>query len=143
MLGLQGMAAMEWGSRDLTPHGALGLTALGTFDRVWMAEAGLMPAKACPSAGAVAVRANSSARTIASAEAFVRGFMPGCSMTVMHKPPGQPDVLFLRWMLIRRVLICLRLFRNCLMRIAFSVRKVRLSNCWGVCWIVVRHPVGF
>ncbi|MFT8522077.1 Ca2+-dependent phosphoinositide-specific phospholipase C [Gluconobacter oxydans] len=79
---------------DLTPHGALGMTALGTFDRVWMAEAGLVPAKACPSAGAVAIRANSSARTIASAEAFVRGFMPGCSMTVMHKPSGQPDVLF-------------------------------------------------
>lgn len=79
---------------DLTAHGALGMTALGAFDRLWMIQAGLMPAKGCPANDAVAIRANSSSRTIASADAFVRGFMPGCMTTVVHKPLGQPDVLF-------------------------------------------------
>ncbi|GBR69120.1 Ca2+-dependent phosphoinositide-specific phospholipase C [Gluconobacter kanchanaburiensis] len=89
-----GWPAWKGAPGDLTAHGAVGMMALGTFDRTWMTDAGLIPAKTCPAAGSVAVRANSSARTIASAEAFVRGFMPGCPITVQHKPLGQPDVLF-------------------------------------------------
>lgn len=79
---------------DLTPHGALGMMAFGAFDRMWLTEAGLMPANACPATDSVSVRANSSSRTIASADAFTRGFLPGCVITVVHKPLGQPDVLF-------------------------------------------------
>lgn len=79
---------------DLTAHGALGMAALGKFDRMWMEASSLLPEHACPNKSAVTIRANSSARTIASAEAFARGFAPECSIEITHKPIGQPDSLF-------------------------------------------------
>ncbi|MFS3136404.1 Ca2+-dependent phosphoinositide-specific phospholipase C [Gluconacetobacter sacchari] len=79
---------------DLTPRGAAGMRATGRFEREWLDQNGLIPARGCPAPQTLAIRANSEPRTVASAEAFTRGFAPACSISVTHLRPGVPDPIF-------------------------------------------------
>jgi 4-phytase / acid phosphatase len=81
-------------AEQVTPHGAAALRALAAADRRWFAAAGLVAAKGCPDPAALRLWTNSSPRTIASGEAYVAGFAPGCRVAVGHKPEGTNDPIF-------------------------------------------------
>lgn len=94
-----GVASEPWPAWDtpwghLTAHGAKAVTLLGRSDRAAFAARGLIPAKGCPAAGAVAIWADTDQRTIATGEALAEGFAPGCGIAVGHAPEGQTDPLF-------------------------------------------------
>jgi 4-phytase/acid phosphatase len=78
----------------LTPHGADAVTALGVADRAGLTRAGLLPASGCPKPGAIAIIADSDQRTIATADAWLKGFASGCTATREQKPQGEDDPLF-------------------------------------------------
>lgn len=81
---------------DLTPEGVAQMRGLGAWERALMAGndmAGLL-AGGCPAPDRVRLRANSSRRTVASAEAFAAGFAPGCPVAIVHEPIGVPDGVF-------------------------------------------------
>lgn len=76
----------------LTERGAKAVTQLGAFDRRVIA-AGLI-ARGCPARGAVRVYSDSDQRTIATGDAWIAGFAPGCAIAHDHKPEGTPDPMF-------------------------------------------------
>jgi hypothetical protein len=78
----------------LTPHGAQALTLLARWQAEQWRHLGLLPAHGCPSPHDLAIHANATQRTIASAHALAEGFAPGCNLPVEHKPLGQHDALF-------------------------------------------------
>ena len=78
----------------LTDHGARAMAILGQADRRRLVAAALLPATGCPQDGAVRVRANTASRTIASGEAFLTGFAPGCAIRVDHLPADAVDPIF-------------------------------------------------
>ncbi|MBR0560173.1 histidine-type phosphatase [Neokomagataea anthophila] len=79
---------------NLTQHGAEALQEVGQYDRLWLGQAGVLPKAGCPDAGRVQIIANSAQRTIASAEAFREGLVPGCDLSIEHFAPGRVDVRF-------------------------------------------------
>ena len=78
----------------LTPHGADAVTALGAADREGLTRGGLLPANGCPKPDAIAIIADSDQRTIATADAWLKGLAPGCTARREQKPQGQDDPLF-------------------------------------------------
>ncbi|MEN2789440.1 histidine-type phosphatase [Sphingomonas oligophenolica] len=76
----------------LTPHGAQAVTLLGGFDRSVLAAR--LFGHACPPAGSVSVHADSDQRTIATADAWLAGFAPGCGIISDHHAQDDPDPLF-------------------------------------------------
>ncbi len=93
-----GIAADAWPSwpvapGELTPHGAEAITLLGKDDRTAFG-ASIGMAAGCPAAGAVRVRSDSDQRTIATGDAFLAGFAPGCGIANSHSPQGEADPLF-------------------------------------------------
>lgn len=78
----------------LTAHGTTAVTALGRVDRARLVQAGLLSARGCPEAGAVSIIADSDQRTIATADAWINGFAPGCAITNAHRPQGENDPMF-------------------------------------------------
>ncbi|WP_139198018.1 histidine-type phosphatase [Sphingomonas gellani] len=78
----------------ITPHGERALAMAAAGYRRLLAAQGLLMRGGCPRPGRVRIRANSSDRTIASGEAFVRGFAPGCALAVEHRPLGEADPIF-------------------------------------------------
>ena len=92
-----GVAADPWPSwdvppGDLTHHGAAAIRLVGAFDARVLA-AGLVGG-GCPSPGTVAVYSDSDQRTIATGDAWLAGFAPGCAIANHHKPQDTPDPLF-------------------------------------------------
>ncbi|WP_313535369.1 histidine-type phosphatase [Sphingomonas sp.] len=81
-------------AEQMTPHGAAALRALAKADRRWFVAAGLVAMKGCPDPAALRLWTNSASRTIASGEAYVAGFAPGCQVAVGHKPEGTNDPIF-------------------------------------------------
>ena len=77
----------------LTGHGARAVTLLGGFDRSVVA-ARLFGGRACPAAGSVAVLSDSDQRTIATGDAWIAGFAPGCGIANDHHAQDDPDPLF-------------------------------------------------
>ncbi len=75
----------------LTAHGASALKLLARHDRIWLAPLGLAR---CPTPGSVRIWTNTAERTIASGEAYVQGFAPGCDVRVGHRPGEQTDPIF-------------------------------------------------
>lgn len=73
----------------LTDHGAQAMAIVGGFDR-----SRFLPARGCPKVAAVRIWTNTAPRTIASGEAWARGFAPGCALTVGHLPGEAVDPLF-------------------------------------------------
>lgn len=86
----------KWSVADslITPRGARALEIVAAQDRKWLASAGLLAATGCPEPGSVRITSNSSPRTIASGDAYARGFAPGCDLTMDHRPLGTADPLF-------------------------------------------------
>ncbi|GLQ93535.1 histidine-type phosphatase [Dyella acidisoli] len=79
---------------ELTPHGAAGARLMGRYDRQRLATAGLLSASGCPDPSQLWFWANTDQRTIASAQALVEGFAPGCHIDIGHLPQGRKDPLF-------------------------------------------------
>jgi 4-phytase/acid phosphatase len=86
----------RWSVADskITAHGARALALVAQADRRLLADGGLLDATGCPATGTVRIRSNSSDRTIASGEAYARGFAPSCSLAIEHLPLGEADPLF-------------------------------------------------
>jgi 4-phytase/acid phosphatase len=78
----------------VTAHGERALEIVAGADRRLLARHGLLAADGCPDGDAVRIRTNSSDRTIASGEAYARGFAPGCRLPVRHRPLGEADPIF-------------------------------------------------
>ncbi len=76
---------------QLTDRGARAMTLLGAFDRRRWAALGLFSQTGCPT---IRIRANTAVRTIASGEAFARGFAPGCTIAVAHRDESEVDPIF-------------------------------------------------
>lgn len=76
---------------QLTSHGAAAVALVARHDRRWLAP--LAPAR-CPRPGSIVIRSNSEQRTIATGEAYARGFAPGCDLAVEHLAPGTTDPMF-------------------------------------------------
>ncbi|MDT8758086.1 histidine-type phosphatase [Sphingomonas psychrotolerans] len=78
----------------ITPHGERALALVAQADRRLLAWRGLLTSAGCPAPGMIRIHTNSSDRTIASGEAYARGFAPGCAVTVEHRPLGEADPIF-------------------------------------------------
>ena len=94
---LDAYAAQPWpawpvGPGELTPHGAMLMTAFGRAYRESFAAAGLRGAE-CPPAGSAYVWADIDERTRATGEALAAGFAPGCALRVNSSDAGV-DPLF-------------------------------------------------
>jgi len=93
----QGVARDPWPGWPIAPgwltaHGAVAVEAIASSDRAVFASAGLLPAHGC--AAKVALLADSDQRTIATAEHYARGIVPGCTVTIEHAPQGTTAPLF-------------------------------------------------
>jgi 4-phytase/acid phosphatase len=78
----------------VTDHGARALAIVAGQDRRLFAAEGLLAAKGCSAPGAVRIWTNTSDRTIASGDAYARGFAPDCAPAVEHRAAGEIDPLF-------------------------------------------------
>jgi len=78
---------------QVTAHGARALAIVGAADRRLLAARGLVAPTGCL-AGAVRIRSNSVARTIASAHAYARGLSPACRLPIEHRPADAADPIF-------------------------------------------------
>lgn len=78
----------------ITPHGERALEIVAQADRALLVARGLLPADGCGAADATHIHANSSPRTIASGDAYARGFAPGCAVAIAHRPEGEADPVF-------------------------------------------------
>lgn len=94
-----GYAGAPWPRWDtpaslLTPHGREAVRLSGTWLRQWLLREGVLAAAGCPADGAVAVRANTDARTIDSGQLLADALAPGCGLVAEHRAPGSDDPLF-------------------------------------------------
>lgn len=78
----------------LTPHGKLLMTQFGTYDRAWLAAAGLLSASGCADAARIYIDADSDERTRETGRGIADGLMPGCGLEVHARPEGENDPLF-------------------------------------------------
>lgn len=93
-----GVAANDWplwrtAPGELTAHGAHAVTLLGAFERVYFADAGLIPSS-CPPSGLIDIVADSDERTVATAQALIKGLAPGCGIRAAHLAQGVDDPIF-------------------------------------------------
>lgn len=92
----EGVADRPWPSWSvppgyLTPHGATAVRRVAEYDRTRWSGSGMVLRGACPT---MRVIADSDQRTIATAQSYVAGAAPGCTVTIEHKPQDVPDPLF-------------------------------------------------
>ncbi|GAO53427.1 histidine-type phosphatase [Novosphingobium sp. MD-1] len=78
----------------LTPHGALAVSRLGTWDGARLRADGLIPARGCPQSATIRIVADSDQRTIATAQSWSAALAPGCGVPIDHKPQDEPDSRF-------------------------------------------------
>lgn len=90
----QPMATFSTPPSQITPQGAAALRLMADYQRGRLIDAGLLPARGCPRAAEVWLHANTSPRTIASAEHIAASLAPGCDLAVSHLAPGSNDPLF-------------------------------------------------
>jgi len=85
----------DWGvpPGNLTPHGNKLMTQLGSYYRLYFAEAGLLHPTGCGDTGHVYIRADVESRTLETGRALAAGMMPGCSVD-MQTVNGGDDPLF-------------------------------------------------
>jgi 4-phytase/acid phosphatase len=94
-----GIAAEAWPTWSapfghLTQHGYDAVKLLGTFDRTFYTEAGLLSATGCAAAGEIVVHSDSDERTIRTGDAMIEGMFPNCGVVNDHHPEGEIDVLY-------------------------------------------------
>ncbi|WBU51459.1 AppA family phytase/histidine-type acid phosphatase [Kosakonia pseudosacchari] len=79
----------------LTPRGAQLITALGHYQRLRLADMGLLTNKTCPDEGRVVVIADTDQRTRKTGEAFLAGLAPECHIPVHYQQEkSKTDPLF-------------------------------------------------
>lgn len=79
----------------LTPRGGQLISALGHYQRLRLADAGLLTDKTCPGVGRVAVIADTDQRTRKTGEAFLAGLAPECHIPVHYQQEkSKTDPLF-------------------------------------------------
>lgn len=84
------------GKSELTAKGGVLETINGEFFRKWLVSENLFRENAEPAGDEIYVLANSLQRTIATADCFIKGFMPGKDIPVHHKSKeGTMDPEFL------------------------------------------------
>jgi 4-phytase/acid phosphatase len=79
---------------NLTPHGFQLIELLGSFDRMLLAQEGLLHPKGCADATHVTIYTDSDQRTRETGKALSQGLMPGCSVQVESLAEGTNDPLF-------------------------------------------------
>jgi 4-phytase/acid phosphatase len=77
----------------ITPHGAQALANVAAADRRLLTSRGLALGSGC-GPETIRIRTNSSDRTIASGEAYARGFAAACEPVIEHLPVGTADPIF-------------------------------------------------
>jgi 4-phytase/acid phosphatase len=95
----EGTAAEAWPGWStkpgwLTPRGAVAIERLGVWDGARLRKLGSLPASGCPAEGTVKIVADSDQRTIATADAWLKGLAPACAIPNAHKPQDEPDPIF-------------------------------------------------
>ena len=78
----------------LTPHGALAVSRLGTWDAARLRADGLIPAHGCPQSATIRIVADSDQRTLATAQSWGAALAPGCGLSIDHNPQDEPDPRF-------------------------------------------------
>jgi 4-phytase/acid phosphatase len=79
---------------NLTPHGKTLMQLFGAYDRIYLAQAGLLSPTGCMDAGHVYFRADPEERTLETGRALAAGMLPGCAVEVHSLPEGTGDPLF-------------------------------------------------
>jgi 4-phytase/acid phosphatase len=92
-------AALPWPKWEvspgyLTPHGYKLMALFGAYDRVWLAEEGLLEPTGCGDAPYITILADSDQRTRETGKAMAEGMFPGCAPDVHALPEGTHDPLF-------------------------------------------------
>jgi 4-phytase / acid phosphatase len=85
----------DWGVAPgaLTPRGSKLMTMLGSYYRLYFAEAGLLHSAGCGDANRVFIWADAESRTRETGRALMAGMMPGCNIG-MHTVTHGEDPLF-------------------------------------------------
>jgi 4-phytase / acid phosphatase len=78
----------------LTKHGYELMRLFGVFDRISLAETGIVATQGCTDAAKTYLWADAEERTIESARALAEGLFPQCPPTVHEEPDGGNDPLF-------------------------------------------------
>ncbi|HTX76094.1 MAG TPA: histidine-type phosphatase [Terracidiphilus sp.] len=78
----------------LTEHGFELMKLFGAYDRVRLAQEGLIAPSGCADASQVTFVADSDQRTRESARALADGMFPDCQVAVQARPESEPDPLF-------------------------------------------------
>ncbi len=78
----------------LTPHGYRLMEIFGAYDRMVLANEGLLQATGCTDAPSLTIYADSDQRTRETGKALAQGLMPGCTLPVQSLPEGTNDPLF-------------------------------------------------
>jgi 4-phytase/acid phosphatase len=78
----------------LTQHGYQLMELFGAYDRLKLANQGLLQASGCADAAHVTIRADSDERTRETGRALAEGLFPGCTVPVQALPEGVADPLF-------------------------------------------------
>ena len=78
----------------LTAHGYHLMELFGAYDRLLLAQQGLLSATGCADAGQVRIVADSDQRTRETGNAIAAGLMPGCGLSARALPEGTNDPLF-------------------------------------------------
>ncbi|MFA6112655.1 MAG: histidine-type phosphatase [Sphingomonas sp.] len=86
----------DWPTKPgwLTPHGAVAVGRVGSWDGARFRGLGLLPHTGCPAAGTIRVIADSDQRTIATADAWIAALAPGCHVASEHRPQDERDPIF-------------------------------------------------
>lgn len=78
----------------LTPHGYKLMTLFGAYDRLWLAQEGLLAPSGCADAAHVTILADSDQRTRETGKALAEGMFPGCASEVQARSQGTRDPIF-------------------------------------------------
>jgi 4-phytase / acid phosphatase len=78
----------------LTPHGYELMKLFGAYDRIKLANEGLLASAGCDDAAHVTVLADSDQRTRETGKALAEGLMPGCRVETHALAEGMHDPLF-------------------------------------------------
>jgi 4-phytase / acid phosphatase len=94
-----GYSTAPWPTWDvppgyLTKHGYHLMEIFGAYDRMMLAQQGLLSATGCDDAGSVTFYADSDQRTRETGKALAIGLFPGCNVPVQSLAEGTSDPLF-------------------------------------------------
>ena len=84
----------SWGVKpgELTAHGAKLIHQLGSYDRAYLAAAGLLQPSGCADAPHIRIRADVDQRTRETGRAWAEGALPGCHITVDTMASGADPI---------------------------------------------------